>query len=214
MTILVTGSAGFIGFHLSRRLLDRGDEVVGLDSMNAYYDPSLKASRLALLEAYPNYRHAKLDLADPSWERTPYNQWKAYARSKLALLCFTIELNRRLQQRGSRVIALAAHPGFAATDIGKDSAGLTPSNPFSRWFQKKVTPLIPVAADAARPIVRAACSEDARGADYYGPSGFLEIAGRPGRARLNPIARDAEVGRRLWAVTEALTGIRYLSLPD
>ena len=64
MTILVTGSAGFIGFHLSRRLLDRGDEVVGLDSMNAYYDPSLKAARLALLEAYPNYRHAKLDLAD------------------------------------------------------------------------------------------------------------------------------------------------------
>jgi len=64
MTILVTGSAGFIGFHLSRRLLDRGDEVVGLDSMNAYYDPSLKAARLALLEAYPNYRHARLDLAD------------------------------------------------------------------------------------------------------------------------------------------------------
>ena len=64
MTILVTGSAGFIGFHLSRRLLERGDEVVGLDSMNAYYDPSLKAARLALLEAYPNYRHARLDLAD------------------------------------------------------------------------------------------------------------------------------------------------------
>lgn len=64
MTILVTGSAGFIGFHLSRRLLERGEAVVGLDSMNAYYDPSLKASRLALLEAHPNYRHAKLDLAD------------------------------------------------------------------------------------------------------------------------------------------------------
>jgi UDP-glucuronate 4-epimerase len=64
MTILVTGSAGFIGFHLSRRLLERGDEVVGLDSMNAYYDPSLKAARVALLEAYPNYRHARLDLAD------------------------------------------------------------------------------------------------------------------------------------------------------
>lgn len=64
MTILVTGSAGFIGFHLSRRLLERGEAVVGLDSMNAYYDPRLKASRLALLEAFPNYRHAKLDLAD------------------------------------------------------------------------------------------------------------------------------------------------------
>lgn len=64
LTILVTGSAGFIGFHLSRRLLEAGQTVVGLDSLNAYYDPRLKAARLALLEAYETYRHAKLDLAD------------------------------------------------------------------------------------------------------------------------------------------------------
>ncbi len=64
MTILITGSAGFIGFHLARRLLERGDAVVGLDSLNAYYDPSLKAARLAILEQHPAYRHAKLDLAD------------------------------------------------------------------------------------------------------------------------------------------------------
>jgi len=64
LTILVTGSAGFIGFHLSRRLLDRGEEVVGLDSLNAYYDPKLKASRLAILEGHKGYRHATLDLAD------------------------------------------------------------------------------------------------------------------------------------------------------
>ncbi|MCR5876308.1 NAD-dependent epimerase [Phenylobacterium sp. J426] len=64
MTILVTGSAGFIGFHLSRRLLERGEVVVGLDSLNAYYDPKLKAARLAILEGYGGYRHAKLDLAN------------------------------------------------------------------------------------------------------------------------------------------------------
>jgi UDP-glucuronate 4-epimerase len=64
MAILVTGSAGFIGFHLAHRLLERGDAVVGLDSLNAYYDPQLKAARLALLEASPNYTHAKLDLVD------------------------------------------------------------------------------------------------------------------------------------------------------
>lgn len=69
MTILVTGSAGFIGFHLSRRLLDRGDTVVGLDSLNAYYDPALKAARLAILEGYERYRHIRLDLADR--ERMP-----------------------------------------------------------------------------------------------------------------------------------------------
>jgi UDP-glucuronate 4-epimerase len=64
LTILVTGSAGFIGFHLSRRLLERGETVVGLDSLNAYYDPKLKAARLAILESHRGYRHAKLDLAD------------------------------------------------------------------------------------------------------------------------------------------------------
>lgn len=64
MAILVTGSAGFIGFHLSRRLLERGDEVVGLDSLNSYYDPKLKAARLTILQGYPGYRHLQLDLAD------------------------------------------------------------------------------------------------------------------------------------------------------
>jgi UDP-glucuronate 4-epimerase len=64
MPIMVTGSAGFIGFHLARRLRARGDEVVGVDSLNAYYDPTLKAARLAELEKSPRYRHAKLDLAD------------------------------------------------------------------------------------------------------------------------------------------------------
>jgi UDP-glucuronate 4-epimerase len=64
MAILVTGSAGFIGFHLAKRLLARNEEVVGVDSLNAYYDPALKAARLAILEGYDSYRHAKLDLAD------------------------------------------------------------------------------------------------------------------------------------------------------
>lgn len=62
--ILVTGSAGFIGSHLSHKLLDRGDQVIGLDNLNAYYDPKLKADRLARLEARDGYRHAKIDLED------------------------------------------------------------------------------------------------------------------------------------------------------
>ena len=64
MAVLITGSAGFIGFHLSRRLLDQGLSVVGLDDLNPYYDPALKAARLAILESYPAYRHTRLDLAD------------------------------------------------------------------------------------------------------------------------------------------------------
>jgi UDP-glucuronate 4-epimerase len=62
--ILVTGSAGFIGSHVAHRLLDRGDSVVGLDNLNAYYDPTLKQARLARLEARDGYRHSAIDLAD------------------------------------------------------------------------------------------------------------------------------------------------------
>jgi UDP-glucuronate 4-epimerase len=64
MKLLVTGAAGFIGFHTAQRLLERGDEVVGLDNLNDYYDPGLKRARLALLERCPGFRFEKLDLAD------------------------------------------------------------------------------------------------------------------------------------------------------
>jgi UDP-glucuronate 4-epimerase len=64
MSVLLTGSAGFIGFHVAQRLLDRGEEVVGVDNMNPYYDPKLKAARRAQLERRLGYRHAELDLAD------------------------------------------------------------------------------------------------------------------------------------------------------
>ena len=64
MKILVTGAAGFIGSHLSKRLLDRGDEVVGLDNLNDYYDVRLKEARLALLEGQAGFRFVKMDLID------------------------------------------------------------------------------------------------------------------------------------------------------
>lgn len=64
MKLLVTGAAGFIGFHTARLLLERGDEVVGLDNLNAYYDPALKQARLEILKDYPQFRFVKADIAD------------------------------------------------------------------------------------------------------------------------------------------------------
>ena len=62
--ILVTGAAGFIGSHVATRLLERGDEVVGIDNVNDYYDPSLKEARLERLRKYPKFRFEKIDIAD------------------------------------------------------------------------------------------------------------------------------------------------------
>jgi UDP-glucuronate 4-epimerase len=64
MRILVTGAAGFIGYFVSQALLERGDEVVGLDNLNSYYDPRLKQSRLELLQKHKNFRFEKLDIAE------------------------------------------------------------------------------------------------------------------------------------------------------
>jgi len=64
LKLLVTGAAGFIGFHTAERLLKRGDEVVGVDNLNGYYDPDLKAARLAILRRHPAFRFVKMDVAD------------------------------------------------------------------------------------------------------------------------------------------------------
>lgn len=157
------------------------------------------------------HRFVQLDLEDINWEKKTYGEWRAYGQSKLALLTFTMELNRRLRRSGSNVMALAAHPGFAATEIGKSNSLTNPSSAFGKWFNSKMEALIPTAAAAARPILFAACDPGAHGGDYYGPGGLLEIGGAPATARLNPAARDVDAGKRLWALSESMTGTRYLS---
>ncbi len=64
MNVLVTGAAGFIGYHVSKRLLDRGDQVIGVDNLNDYYDPKLKEARLATLEGREGFRFVRLDISD------------------------------------------------------------------------------------------------------------------------------------------------------
>lgn len=155
-------------------------------------------------------RLGKLALDDLNWETTPYNEWKGYARSKVALLTYTLELNRRLAKSGKNIIAVAAHPGFANTDIGKNSAGMQPKTALNRWFQDKMQPHIPKASDAARSIIHAACADNIEPGGYYGPGGFLEIAGKPKKARINRAAKVPENGRRLWEISSTMTGIHYL----
>jgi NAD(P)-dependent dehydrogenase (short-subunit alcohol dehydrogenase family) len=214
---LLINNAGIFGVPLARNSvgheLQLATNYLGVFALTGTLLPFLRDRVPARIVNVGSLAHrlGELDLDDLNWEKTPYGEWKGYARSKLALLSFTMELNRRLRQRGSHVIALAAHPGFAMTEMGRDYATLTPRSSIGKWLNRKVERLIPLAAEAALPILHAACAENVGGGDYYGPTGLLEIKGNPGEARVNPLAKDVEFGKRLWAVSEAMTGIRYLS---
>jgi NAD(P)-dependent dehydrogenase (short-subunit alcohol dehydrogenase family) len=157
------------------------------------------------------HRFGKLAFDDFNWEKTPYHEMKGYAYSKIALMTFTIELNRRLARSGKNIIAVGAHPGFAATEITKNNnSTLAAKGAFRQWMNKKLEPLIPKPVDAARSTILAATGAGVQGGDYFGPGGFLEIAGKPARAKINPIAIVPENGKRLWEISEAMTGVRYL----
>jgi NAD(P)-dependent dehydrogenase (short-subunit alcohol dehydrogenase family) len=160
------------------------------------------------------HRLARLELDDLNFETKPYSEWRAYAHSKIALQTFTTELNRRLRRAGSQVIAVGAHPGFANTNAGRESALVVPTNPILRWITENVLePMTPTAAAAARPIIHAACADGVRGGDYYGPTRFFETRGKTGPARVSPVARDPVLAGRLWAMSEEMTGVSYLSSP-
>jgi NAD(P)-dependent dehydrogenase (short-subunit alcohol dehydrogenase family) len=157
------------------------------------------------------HRFGKLSVDEPEEHEAAYRPLAAYGRSKLALMAYTLELNRRLRQRGSKIIAVSAHPGFAPTDTAKRHAEARSKSAFARWMHKRAEGWLPTVAQAAAPILHAACAEGVRGGEYYGPGGWFEIAGAPKKARINGQALDAELAVQLWSAAEAITGVRYLS---
>jgi NAD(P)-dependent dehydrogenase (short-subunit alcohol dehydrogenase family) len=150
-----------------------------------------------------------LQLDDINWHSKTYGEWRAYAQSKLALLTFTLELSRRLQQSGSQIISVAAHPGFAATDIGNNNPLLKPTKGAGKWLNDKISTFIPPAEDASRSIIYTACAEEVRNGEYYGPGGWFEIAGEPAKARIARAATHVDIAQQLWAVSESMSGVSY-----
>jgi NAD(P)-dependent dehydrogenase (short-subunit alcohol dehydrogenase family) len=143
---------------------------------------------------------AGLDLDDPNWQRRRYNADRAYNESKLAVLLFTFELQRRLTAAGSPVLATAAHPGWAATGALSDARG------FVHSLMRLLTPLVASSAAAgARPTLYAATGE-IPGGTYVGP-GVMQMYGAPKPVPASKAARDPELARRLWEVSEQLTKV-------
>ena len=150
------------------------------------------------------HRMGRIDFDDLNWERKPYRAWRAYGQSKLANLLFTAELQRRLTAVGSPVLATAAHPGYAATNLqfhsGRRSLDLLSAVGNHLLAQDE--------NGGALPTLYAAVAE-VPGNSFAGPGGFLEQRGAPKLVGRSSAAQDAATAARLWEVSEQLTDAHF-----
>jgi NAD(P)-dependent dehydrogenase (short-subunit alcohol dehydrogenase family) len=143
------------------------------------------------------HRFGGIRFDDLQSERS-YSRTGAYGQSKLANLMFTYELQRRLA--GTSTVAVAAHPGASSSELGRYAPGAV----------RRIAPLLEQSTEmGALPQLRAATDPAVAGGQYYGPSGFLELRGYPKLVSSNRRSQDVAVQRRLWSVSEALTGVVY-----
>ncbi|WP_460067276.1 oxidoreductase [Streptomyces sp. YKOK-I1] len=145
---------------------------------------------------------AVIDFDDPNLTAR-YTPQRAYARSKLANLLFTLELQRRLAGSGSSVRALAAHPGYSATNLQSHAA-----SPLARVLMRVGNVLFAQDDRAGALPTLYAATQDLPGASYVGPDGPGEMRGAPTLVGRSAAASDAEAARRLWTLSEELTGVR------
>ena len=177
-------------FALTGRLLDN---MLGVDG-----------SRVVTVSSVGHRIRARIHFEDLQLERN-YDRVVAYGQSKLANLLFTYELARRLKAKGAPTIATAAHPGAADTDLLRNMPGGI--RQVSQFFWST---LIAQNADmGAEPTLRAATDPGAQNAEYYGPGGLGEQRGHPKVVKSSAQSHDEDIQRRLWSVSEELTGVTY-----
>jgi NAD(P)-dependent dehydrogenase (short-subunit alcohol dehydrogenase family) len=170
-------------------------------------------TRIVNLSSGAHRIQAAIHFDDLQW-RQRYRPWAAYAQSKLAMILFAFELQRRSDANGWSLLSNAAHPGYALTDLqtsgprlGRDGR----SSPFD-WLGVLLAPVLSQsAAEGALPTLFAATAPDAKPGGYYGPQGPFELKGAVGEARIGRHARDTAVAARLWEVSQDLTGVRWPS---
>ena len=150
------------------------------------------------------HRIGSMRLDDLNYERGGYQRWRAYGQSKLANLLFTSELQRRLDEAGSALRAMAAHPGYASTNLQSRTENAVQNTVLAignRIFAQSDDM-------GALPTLYAA-TQDIPGNSYVGPDGFQEQRGHPKLVGRSEAARDAETARRLWNLSEQLTGVSF-----
>ena len=152
------------------------------------------------------HRRGTIGLEDFQSERS-YSPGGAYRRSKLAMLIFALELQRRAERLGWNLTSIAAHPGWARTGIIANGIGSGAPGLKARLIETMFNLVAQPADDGALPLLFAATAPEAKGGAYYGPSDWGETRGRPGLSRTFPQAADPLAGSRLWALSENLTGV-------
>jgi NAD(P)-dependent dehydrogenase (short-subunit alcohol dehydrogenase family) len=151
-----------------------------------------------------NHRGGQMRFDDLQGDRS-YSRWGAYAQSKLANLLFAFELERRLKTGGWRLISVAAHPGYSATNLQ-----LSGPPPHERLLMRMSNRLFAQSAEmGALPILYAATAPGLQGGSYVGPDGPGEARGHPVLVQATKRAYDEEDARHLWDISEQLTGVRY-----
>jgi NAD(P)-dependent dehydrogenase (short-subunit alcohol dehydrogenase family) len=154
------------------------------------------------------HKLGKIDFDDLQGERR-YQKWKAYSQSKLANLLFAIELGRRASAAGLTLTSVAAHPGYAATNLQAAGPRMAGSSLGERAMGLMNRVVAQDEEHGALPTLYAATEPDLPSGSYVGPDGPFEMRGRPRLVSATGRAWDRETARRLWEVSEELTGVRY-----
>jgi NAD(P)-dependent dehydrogenase (short-subunit alcohol dehydrogenase family) len=198
--------------------LQFGTNYLSHFALTAQLLPLLTQGRQARVVNLSSMAHrfgASIHFDDLNGQRR-YKAFAAYGQSKLAMLMFTFELQRRSDEHGWGLLSLAAHPGLAATALLQNGQRLG-GNGKAGWIETfsgcLPSVLAQSAGDGALPTLYAATSPNAARAGYYGPTGFMELKGSAGEATVAPRARDQAVAARLWAVSERLTGVHWAAAP-
>src|SRR5277367_234877 len=163
----------------------------------------VRGSRVVTVSSTGHRIRAAIHFDDLHWEHG-YDRYAAYGQSKLANLLFTYELQRRLADHRKNTIAVAAHPGASSTELGRNVPTL-----IKPLFAVAGGLLFQGAAMGALPTLRAATDPDVEGAQYYGPDGLGEQRGHPKLVSSSAQSHDEDLQRRLWTVSEELTGVTY-----
>jgi len=154
------------------------------------------------------HRFGSIRFDDLQW-KSGYRKWRAYGQSKLANLLFTSELQRKVDAAGKKLLAVACHPGYAATNLQAAGPRMQGSTMLESFFSFGNSVLAQSAAMGALPTEYAAVATDVHGGDYIGPDGMGEFWGHPVRVGRSAAAQDAAAASRLWEMSEQLTNVHY-----